>query len=478
MSLYIRVSTFALLILTVCCFAGCPATYTVTTSVIGDGTVTLDPPGGAYQAGTTVTITPVAAADWVFHHWEGTLTSNPNPGVIVVNANTDVTAVFTTETDAGAVVIIPDTGLEHAMRAAIEKPEGDIYRFELLRLTLFNGSGYDIKNLEGLQYCKNLTELYLISNLIDDLSPISGLTGLTTLLLTYNNILDVTPLGALVNLVELDVANNLIGNIDSFASLTKLERLYLFNNQVTDLTPLTGLANLQTLKLANNPILEIGPLVTNAGIGTNDEIDLRDALLAMTACDDIFTLLERGADVTHDLLCEGEPGCPVDTKVDGEGEDVYSAISTEDPPFDWYKTDLDDNGIPDNWEAAIVSEVLCDRDGPLYDAVRNAYQASQAIITTEEAYSLVFQNYDHVFINLSLISAGLFDALKTQVNEAAPGILNNDYTPYTSGGIEILSAIGDLDGDGQTNLEEYNRIIAEGGYRSDYVDAVLTYDAP
>ena len=39
-----------------------PATYTLTTGVTGQGTVALDPPGGAYDAGTTVAVAADAAA--------------------------------------------------------------------------------------------------------------------------------------------------------------------------------------------------------------------------------------------------------------------------------------------------------------------------------------------------------------------------------------------------------------------------------
>ena len=72
-----------------------PTTYTLTVSVTGQGSVTLNPPGGSYDPGTTVTLTAVPAAGWQFDHWSGALSGSANPATLVMNANQMVTAVFT-----------------------------------------------------------------------------------------------------------------------------------------------------------------------------------------------------------------------------------------------------------------------------------------------------------------------------------------------------------------------------------------------
>ena len=68
--------------------------YTLTTSVIGSGSIGLDPAGGTYPAGTSVQLTANAAAGGRFDHWTGDLTGTANPSGIVMTSDKSVTAVF------------------------------------------------------------------------------------------------------------------------------------------------------------------------------------------------------------------------------------------------------------------------------------------------------------------------------------------------------------------------------------------------
>ncbi len=70
--------------------------YTLTAfiSPAGEGTVTLNPPGGTYLSGTTVQLTAAGIAGWHFDHWTGDLTGATNPSNILMNGNKSVTAVF------------------------------------------------------------------------------------------------------------------------------------------------------------------------------------------------------------------------------------------------------------------------------------------------------------------------------------------------------------------------------------------------
>jgi hypothetical protein len=74
-------------------------TYTLTVGNDGHGTVTLNPTGGTYASGTTVTLTPVPNSGYTFSSWGGTNSGNiVNTGgvyTIVMNANKSVTANFT-----------------------------------------------------------------------------------------------------------------------------------------------------------------------------------------------------------------------------------------------------------------------------------------------------------------------------------------------------------------------------------------------
>ena len=70
--------------------------YTITTSVNppGAGTVTLNPAGGTYTAGTMVTLTATANSGYSFSTWSGDLTGSVNPAQITMDGNKSVTAVF------------------------------------------------------------------------------------------------------------------------------------------------------------------------------------------------------------------------------------------------------------------------------------------------------------------------------------------------------------------------------------------------
>jgi hypothetical protein len=73
-------------------------TYTLTASNSGNGSVTLDPAGGTYAAGTTVTLTPVPNPDYHFVSWTGPDAADiiDTDGVytIVMDADKSITANF------------------------------------------------------------------------------------------------------------------------------------------------------------------------------------------------------------------------------------------------------------------------------------------------------------------------------------------------------------------------------------------------
>jgi hypothetical protein len=74
--------------------SGAPAQYTLTVTIVGQGTVTLDPAGGTYDNGTLVTLTAVPDSGCNFMGWSGALTGSTNPETITMNADKTVTATF------------------------------------------------------------------------------------------------------------------------------------------------------------------------------------------------------------------------------------------------------------------------------------------------------------------------------------------------------------------------------------------------
>src|SRR5262249_54104510 len=83
-----------------------------------------------------------------------------------------------------------DKNLEDAVRAAIMETKA-LDDAALMRLFVLDAGGKKIKDLTGLEKCKNLAELKLASNEISDLSPLKDLAELQSLHLPGNKITDI-----------------------------------------------------------------------------------------------------------------------------------------------------------------------------------------------------------------------------------------------------------------------------------------------
>jgi hypothetical protein len=70
--------------------------YTLTTSVVGPGSITQSPTGATFNSGTSITLTAVPGANATFTSWAGACAASTNPVcAFTLNANTSVTATFT-----------------------------------------------------------------------------------------------------------------------------------------------------------------------------------------------------------------------------------------------------------------------------------------------------------------------------------------------------------------------------------------------
>ena len=68
--------------------------YSLQTSVVGSGTISVNPPNGPYASNTVVILTANAAANWFFDHWTGDVTGSQNPVSLTMNGPRSVQAVF------------------------------------------------------------------------------------------------------------------------------------------------------------------------------------------------------------------------------------------------------------------------------------------------------------------------------------------------------------------------------------------------
>ncbi|MEI6946993.1 CBM35 domain-containing protein [Paraflavisolibacter sp. H34] len=83
-------------------------TYTLSTSVTGQGTVA--PANGTFNSGETATLTATPAAGYQFSGWSGDATGSANPLTVTMNANKVLTATFTATGGGTDTTSNPGTG--------------------------------------------------------------------------------------------------------------------------------------------------------------------------------------------------------------------------------------------------------------------------------------------------------------------------------------------------------------------------------
>ncbi len=158
------------------------------------------------------------------------------------------------------VVYFPDVNLDAAVREAIGKPSGDIYQSDLSGLFSLMAYERGISNLEGLQYCTNLTQLWLGSNQISDINKLSGLVNISDMLLWSNQISNISALSGMTKMRKLFLNNNQISDISPLSGMTNMTILFLSSNYITDISALSEMTNMTDLRLGSNQISDIGSL--------------------------------------------------------------------------------------------------------------------------------------------------------------------------------------------------------------------------
>lgn len=171
---------------------------------------------------------------------------------------------------------------------------------------------------------------------------------------------------------------------------------------------------------------------------------------------------------------EGEVVCPTALSAGCpnfalEGVPFYTLLDgfIPGPPVTWALTDLTQNGIIDSWEAALFENVLCSHQ-PWSDDALCAYELNLATLNTEGSVAgPPFSGFKKVIALLQTMNSE---------SQAATGSLNlqGNYRIAGAGAKangEPFSAQGDLDGDGLSNLEEYQNVINANLTMDDYVAA-------
>ena len=132
----------------------------------------------------------------------------------------------------------------------------------------------DLTPLSGL----SLEKLDLAYTWINDLSPLSGLTNLNSLVIRLAPLEDISPLSGLINLEYLEISWII----------------------TCDLTQLSGLTNLQILDISQNGINDLSPLLPCLDEG--DILYVTKSFMSDEAIDAIALLEEQGViviDIMH-----------------------------------------------------------------------------------------------------------------------------------------------------------------------------------
>ena len=189
-------------------------------------------------------------------------------------------------------------------RAGITRSRRSQGRPALRTLSLESSGVNDIAPLSAVT---GLYSLSLKNNAITDVSPLSGLGRLVTLRLDENPVSNITPLAALASLREVFLNNTAVTSLSALTGLRNLTTVYAVGNAVTSLTGFNQLTALQTLNLTDNGITDLAPLVSNTGLsGSGDMVNVRGNPLSQAAlCVQIPQLQARGARVYFDGVCDG-----------------------------------------------------------------------------------------------------------------------------------------------------------------------------
>ena len=154
-----------------------------------------------------------------------------------------------------------DPALAAAVLASIA-PAATLECSAVCSLHSLSAMGLGIRDLDGLECLSQLTTLRLTNNEIVDLTPLSEMPGLVELNLEKNRVYNASPLRGLTNLSSLNLAGNQLDRATGLASLVGLNTLSLSDNKLFDVRDLASLVQLQSLSLSNNALGRVSDLAT------------------------------------------------------------------------------------------------------------------------------------------------------------------------------------------------------------------------
>lgn len=209
-------------------------------------------------------------------------------------------------------VSIPDSGLNAAIRQALQKPAGLLTTQDLLTLTKLDASRRNVSSIAGLEAARNLVSLDLqinrltnfalpgeltnlsvldlTANPLTNLFLPSGLKSLTSLTIEGAGLTTLTLPATLIGLTNLDLEGNDIAALNLPSNLTSLVSLDLGFNSFTNFSLPAGFAHLSTFYFAGNPLTNV---VLPQGLSAMTELNVSQNLLTRFTLPSGMTNLEE-----------------------------------------------------------------------------------------------------------------------------------------------------------------------------------------
>jgi len=167
--------------------------------------------------------------------------------------------------------LFPDQGLEAAVRRQVfakRDTTEPLVEADVVNVSTVEARNRGVRNLAGLEKCRNLAMLELGGNAVVDLGPLCGLPRLQFLDVQSNRVENLGPLAGVPALQYLHLAHNQLRDVRPLAGLTNLSALYLSGNQLESLAPLLGLSRLASLYLDDNRLRSLEGLGRLRGLST------------------------------------------------------------------------------------------------------------------------------------------------------------------------------------------------------------------
>lgn len=206
---------------------GTSTAYTLTTNVVGNGTITVNPTSnnGSYASGQAVVLTATPSTGHTFTGWSGDITDTSLQTTVIMDSDKTITANFTPD----CIVNVPDSVFLNVLlnHSPVIDTNGD-NQIQCSEASAFTGNlifaGKGVSDVTGIEKFVNITRISGWNNNLTSIN-LSNNTKLNQILLSINKITDidismlplVTDFKAHTNeLTQLNLAN---GNNSSFTRM-------------------------------------------------------------------------------------------------------------------------------------------------------------------------------------------------------------------------------------------------------------------